>query len=143
MMLIRMRGLRFVCRWFAGLHRLLDATKVILTLPFLMVWIVLGLELCLILNPLLDLMFVTIVVFLDTFVLIALSCILISNCPNGHRFPLTPTTLFGELLKALSFQTFQENFNSSMFFSRHTRTRAFSSLRPKTCAVWVRKEPKT
>ena len=38
-------------------------------------------------NPLLDLMFVTIVVFLDTFVLVALSCILISNCPNGHRFP--------------------------------------------------------
>ena len=34
------------------------------------------------------LMFVTIVVFLDTFVLIVLSCILISNCPNGHRFPL-------------------------------------------------------
>ena len=25
---------------------------------------------------------------LDTFVLIALSCILISNCPNGHKFPL-------------------------------------------------------
>ena len=24
----------------------------------------------------------------DTFILIALSCILISNCPNGHRFPL-------------------------------------------------------
>ena len=42
----------------------------------------------LILNPLLDLMFVTIVVFLDTFVLIALSCILISNCPNDQRFPL-------------------------------------------------------
>ena len=42
----------------------------------------------LILNPLLDLMFVTIVVFLDTFVLIALSCILKSNFPNGHRFPL-------------------------------------------------------
>ena len=33
-------------------------------------------------------MFVTIVMFLDTFVLIALSCILISNCPNSHRFPL-------------------------------------------------------
>ena len=40
------------------------------------------------LNPLLDLMFVTIVVFLDTFVLIALSYILKSKCPNGHRFPL-------------------------------------------------------
>ena len=42
----------------------------------------------LILNPLLDLMFVAIVVFLDTFVLIALSCILKSKCPNGHKFPL-------------------------------------------------------
>ena len=55
-----------------------------------------------------------------------------------------PTPLFGELLKGLSFLTqFQENFNSFMSFSRHTRTRAFSSSRPKTCAVWVRKEPKT
>ena len=53
----------------------------------------------LILNPLLDLtlgslvvqkllMFVTIVVFLDTFVLIVSSCILISKCPNDYRFPL-------------------------------------------------------
>ena len=33
-------------------------------------------------------MFVTIVVFLDTFVLIALSCILKSKSPNSHRFPL-------------------------------------------------------
>ena len=55
-----------------------------------------------------------------------------------------PTPLFGELLKALSFLTqFQENLNSSMSFSRHTRTHAFSSSRPKTRAVWVRKEPKT
>ena len=55
-----------------------------------------------------------------------------------------PTPLFGELLKALSFLTqFQENFNTSMSFSRHTRTCAFSSSRPKTRAVWVRKEPKT
>ena len=39
-----------------------------------------------------------------------------------------PTPLFGELLKVLSFLTqFQENFNSSMSFSRHTRTCAFSS----------------
>ena len=54
------------------------------------------------------------------------------------------TPLFGELLKALSFLTqFQENLNSSMSFSRHTRTRAFSSSRPKTHAVWVRNEPKT
>ena len=55
-----------------------------------------------------------------------------------------PTPLFGELLKTLSFLTqFQENFNSSMSFSRHTRTHAFSSSQPKTRAVWVRKEPKT
>ena len=51
-----------------------------------------------------------------------------------------PTLLFGELLKALSFLTqFQENSNSSMSFSRHSRTRVFSSSRPKTCVVWVRK----
>ena len=55
-----------------------------------------------------------------------------------------PTPLLGELLKVLSFLTqFQKNFNSSMSFSRHTRTHAFSSSRPKTRAVWVRKEPKT
>ena len=55
-----------------------------------------------------------------------------------------PTPLFGELLKALGFLThFQENFNSSMSFNRHTRTRTFSSSWPKTRAVWVRKEPKT
>ena len=54
------------------------------------------------------------------------------------------TPLFGELLKVLSFLTqFQENFNSSTSFSRHTRTCAFSSSRPKTRAVWVKKEPKT
>ena len=52
--------------------------------------------------------------------------------------------LFGELLKALSFLTqFQENFNSTISFSRHTRTCVFSSSWPKTRAVWVRKEPKT
>ena len=55
-----------------------------------------------------------------------------------------PTPLFGELLKALSFLTqFQENYNSFMSFSRHTRTHAFSSSRSKTRAVWVRKESKT
>ena len=54
-----------------------------------------------------------------------------------------PIPLFGELLKVLSFLTqFQENSNSSMSFSRHTRTHAFSSSRPKTRAVWVREEPK-
>ena len=55
-----------------------------------------------------------------------------------------PTPLFGELLKTLSFLTqFQENFNSSMSSSRHTRICAFSSSQPKTRAVWVRKKPKT
>ena len=55
-----------------------------------------------------------------------------------------PTPLFGELLKVLNFLTqFQENSNSSMYFSRHTRTCAFSSSQPKTRAMWVRKEPKT
>ena len=54
------------------------------------------------------------------------------------------TPLFRELLKAFSFLTqFQENLNSSMSFSRHTRTCAFSSSRPKTRAVWVKNEPKT
>ena len=55
-----------------------------------------------------------------------------------------PTPLFGELLKVLSFLTqFQENYNSSMSFSRHTRTCAFSFSRSKTCVVWVSQEPKT
>ena len=63
---------------------------------------------------------------------------------RSQIFSQGPTPLFGELLKVLSFLTqFQENFNSSMSFSRHTRTCAFSSSRPKTRAVWVRKEPKT
>ena len=54
------------------------------------------------------------------------------------------TPLFGELLEVLSFLTqFQENYNSSMSFSRYTRTRAFSSSWPKTRALWVRNEPKT
>ena len=55
-----------------------------------------------------------------------------------------PTPLFGELLKVLSFlNQFQENLNSSMSFSRHTRARVFSSSRPKTRVLWVRKVPKT
>ena len=55
-----------------------------------------------------------------------------------------PTPLFRKLLKSLiSLTQFQENSNSSISFSRHTMTRAFSSSRPKTRAVWVRKEPKT
>ena len=52
--------------------------------------------------------------------------------------------LFGDLLKTLTFLTqFQENSNSSMSFSRHIRTRAFSFSWPKTRAMWVRKESKT
>ena len=55
-----------------------------------------------------------------------------------------PTPLFGELLKVLSFLTqFQENSNSSMSFSIHTRTHVFSSSQPKTRDVWVRSELKT
>ena len=55
-----------------------------------------------------------------------------------------PIPLFGELLKVLSFLIqFQENSNSSMSFSRHARTHAFSSSQPKTRAMWVKKEPKT
>ena len=91
--------------------------------------------------------------FLDTFFLVALSCIIKSKCSKDSlkasvSFLDTssqgPTPLFGELLKVLNFLThFQENSNSSMSFSRHTRTCAFSSLWPKTCAMWVRKEPKT
>ena len=63
---------------------------------------------------------------------------------RSQAFSQGPSPLFGKLLKTLSFLTqFQENLNSSMSFSRHTRTRAFSSSRPKTRVVWVRKEPKT
>ena len=76
------------------------------------------------------------------------------NCfklyPHKHLFKRSqvssqgPTPLFGELLKVLSFLTqFQENLNSYMSFSKHIRTHAFSSSRPKTRAVWVRNEPKT
>ena len=47
-----------------------------------------------------------------------------------------PTPLFGELLKVLNFLTqFQENSSSSMSFSRHSRTCAFSSSWPKTHVV--------
>ena len=71
-------------------------------------------------------------------------------CPQKHVskrsqvFSQGTTPLFGELLKALSFLTqFQDNSNSSMSFSRHTRTCAFSFSRLKTRVVWVRMEPKT
>ena len=48
-----------------------------------------------------------------------------------------PIPLFGELLKALSFLTqFQKNLNSSMSFSRHTRTRVFFIFTTKdSCCV--------
>ena len=90
------------------------------------------------------LMFVTIVVLQVTLVLIDSNCFLTSECPIGLILCLKVLYLFGELLKALSFLTqFQGNSNSSMSFSSHTRTCAFSSSRPKTCAVWVIKDPKT
>ena len=63
---------------------------------------------------------------------------------RSQIFSQGPIPLFGDLLKALSFLTqFQENSNSSMSISRHTRTHAFSSSQPKTRAMWVRKESKT
>ena len=53
--------------------------------------------------------------------------------------------LVEELLKALSFLTqFQGNVIASLSFHRFARTHASSSSsQPKTCAVWVRKNPKT
>ena len=52
--------------------------------------------------------------------------------------------ILGELLKVLSFLTqFQGNSNSSMSISSHTRTRAFSSSRPKTRAMSVMKDLRT
>ena len=78
------------------------------------------------------------------------------TCPNFFKLfphkrvanrshPLSKSVpILGELLKALSLLTqFLKNSNSSSSFSRHTRTRAFSSSRSKIRAVWVRKDPKT
>ena len=63
---------------------------------------------------------------------------------RSHPLSKGSVPILGELLKALSFLTqFQENSNSSMSFSSHTRTCAFSSSRPKTRAAWVIKDPKT
>ena len=63
---------------------------------------------------------------------------------RSHPLSKDSIPILGELLKALIFLTqFQGNPNSSMSFSSHTRTCAFSSSRPKTCAVWVIKDPKT
>ena len=61
-------------------------------------------------------------------------CKRVSN--RSHPLSKGSVPILGELLKTLSFlNQFQGNSNSSMSFSSHTRTRAFSSLRPKTCAV--------
>ena len=61
-----------------------------------------------------------------------------------HHLSKGSIPIFGELLKALSFLTqFQRNSNSSMSFSSHTRTCAFSSSWPKTHVVWEIKDPKT
>ena len=63
---------------------------------------------------------------------------------RSHPLSKGSIPILGELLKALSFLTqFQDNSNSSMFFSSHTRTRFFSSSRPRTRDVWVIKDPKT
>ena len=53
------------------------------------------------------------------------------------------TELNPNKIHSCKLQLYKENFNSSMSFSRHTKTRAFSSSRPKTRAVWVRKKLKT
>ena len=63
---------------------------------------------------------------------------------RSHPLSKGSVPIIGELLKSLSFLTqFQGNSNSSMSFSSHTRTCAFSSSRPKTRAVWVIKDAKT
>ena len=63
---------------------------------------------------------------------------------RSHPLSKGSVPILGELLKVLRFLTqFQENYNSSMSFSSHTRTHAFSSSWPKTHAVWVIKDPKT
>ena len=82
------------------------------------------------------------------------SCHTCSNCfklfshkrvsNRSHPLSKGSVPILGELLKVLSFLTqFQGNSNSSMSFSSHIRTRAFSSSQPKTRAVWVLKDPKT
>ena len=63
---------------------------------------------------------------------------------RSHPLSKGSVPILGELLKALSFLTqFQGNSNSSMSFSSHTRTGAFSSSQPKTRVVWVIKDSKT
>ena len=63
---------------------------------------------------------------------------------RSHPLSKGYVPILDELLKFLRFLTqFQENSNSSLSFSRHTRTRVFSSSRPKTQVIWVRNELKT
>ena len=63
---------------------------------------------------------------------------------RSHPLSKDSVPILGELLKGLSFLTqFQGNSNSSMSFSSHTRTCAFSSSRPNTHDVWVIEDPKT
>ena len=63
---------------------------------------------------------------------------------RSHPSTKGSVPILGELLKVLSYLTqFQINYNSFMSFSRHTRTCVFSSSLPKTCAMWVMKDPKT
>ena len=63
---------------------------------------------------------------------------------RSHPLSKGSIPILGELLKVLSFLTqFQGNSNSSMSFSSHTRTRVFSSSRPKTRVMWVIKDPKS
>ena len=57
---------------------------------------------------------------------------------RSHPLSKGSIPILGELLKALNSLTqFQGNSNSSMSYSSHTKTRAFSSLRPRTRAMWV------
>ena len=63
---------------------------------------------------------------------------------RSHHLSKSSMPIIGTLLKVLRFLSqFQENSNSYMSFSRHTRTLGFSSSRPKTYAVWLTKDFKT
>ena len=63
---------------------------------------------------------------------------------RSHPLSKGSVPIIGELLKALSLLTqFRGNSNSSMSFSSHIRTRAFSSSWPRTHAMWVIKDLKT
>ena len=65
---------------------------------------------------------------------------------SNRSYPLSKGSvpILGELLKVLNSLTqFQGNSNSSMSYSSHTRTHAFSSSRPKTRVVWLIKDPNT